>query len=133
MGAMAQYGQGGGYGGGHGYAQSIAHFSGPVVGHAQPIVAHGKYGKEIIDYVAYPKYKFLYDIADHHTGDFHGQEEVRDGHNVHGIYRLKEPSGGERSVKYVSTPKEGFLAEVHTGKIIHPTGHKYGGYESQKY
>lgn len=33
----------------------------------------------VTDYVAHPKYEFAYGIEDHHTGDFHGQKEVRDG------------------------------------------------------
>ena len=32
-----------------------------------------------VDYVAHPKYEFSYGVEDHHTGDFHGQKETRDG------------------------------------------------------
>lgn len=31
------------------------------------------------DYVAQPNYAFSYGVEDHHTGDYHGQKEHRDG------------------------------------------------------
>ncbi|XP_068083972.1 cuticle protein 19-like [Anabrus simplex] len=127
----AQYGHSGGnnYGGGH--AESFIHFVGPVIGHAQPIhgVVKDKHGHEehIVDYVAYPHYEYKYGVADHHTGDFHGQQESRDGHKVVGEYSLKEKSGNVRTVKYVAD-KDGFRAEVHNSHHnTHPQGYSSQG------
>lgn len=43
------------------------------------MVVHDKHGHHHIDYVARPKYEFAYGVEDHHTGDYHGQKEHRDG------------------------------------------------------
>lgn len=62
-----------------GHAHSFAHFHGPVVGPGHEVVVHDKHGHHHIDYVAHPKYEFAYGVEDHHTGDYHGQKEHRDG------------------------------------------------------
>ncbi|XP_057328448.1 histidine-rich glycoprotein-like isoform X1 [Microplitis mediator] len=80
--------------------------------------AHGYIG-HTTDYVAHPKYEFAYGVEDHHTGDFHEQKEVRDGTSVSGEYRVKEPGGSVRIVKY-KADKDGFHAHVETkGKNDH--------------
>lgn len=66
------------YGSTH-HAHSFSHFHGPVVGPHHEISHHDKHGHHHIDYVAHPKYEFSYGVEDHHTGDFHGQKEYRDG------------------------------------------------------
>ncbi|ENN83558.1 cuticle protein 7 [Dendroctonus ponderosae] len=68
-------------------------------------------------YVAYEeeqgpaKYEFAYIIQDPHTGDYHSQEEKRDGDHVVGQYSLHEADGTVRVVKY-SDEGHGFNAVV---------------------
>lgn len=57
------------------------------------------------------KYEFAYIIQDPHTGDYHSQEEKRDGDHVVGQYSLHEPDGSIRIVKY-SDDGHGFNALV---------------------
>ncbi|KAK2585680.1 hypothetical protein KPH14_010295 [Odynerus spinipes] len=110
-----------------GHAHSFTHYHGPVEGHAQEVSVHGKHGQHI-DYVAHPKYDFSYGVEDHHTGDYHGQKEHRDGKNVVGEYTVKEPGGNTRIVKYHVDPHGGFVAHVHnTGGNNHEGG-TYGGH-----
>lgn len=63
----------------HHKAHSFWHFNGPVEGHHQKVEWTDKHGHKYHDYVAHPKYKFSYGVEDHHTHDFHGQKEYRDG------------------------------------------------------
>ena len=74
-------------------ANSFMHFHGPVEGPAfevkvpyiphhtehNHLLGHDHHDHYSIDYVAHPKYQFSYGVEDHHTGDFHGQKESRDG------------------------------------------------------
>lgn len=79
-------------------AHSFMHFHGPVEGpdfevkvpyyapHSEHNYLHGDHHDHqdhhdhySMDYVAHPKYQFSYGVQDHHTGDFHGQKEHRDG------------------------------------------------------
>lgn len=64
-----------------GHAHSFAHFHGPVEGPGHEVTVHDKHqhGHHHVDYVAHPKYDFSYGVEDHHTGDYHGQKEHRDG------------------------------------------------------
>jgi len=62
-----------------GQAHSFAHFHGPVEGSGHKVVVADKHGHQQVDYVAHPKYEFAYGVEDHHTGDYHGQKEHRDG------------------------------------------------------
>lgn len=57
------------------------------------------------------QYEFAYVIADPHTGDYHSQEEHRDGKSVVGQYSLHEADGTVRIVKY-SDDGHGFNAVV---------------------
>jgi len=57
------------------------------------------------------QYEYKYVIQDPHTGDYHSQEEHRDGHNVVGQYSLHEADGTIRIVKY-SDDGHGFNAVV---------------------
>ncbi|GAB6022854.1 hypothetical protein CHUAL_006952 [Chamberlinius hualienensis] len=67
-------------------------------------------------------YKFGYSVNDHYTGDYHGRDEVGDGHGgVSGSYHLREPDGRIREVKYVAD-YNGFRATVNG------VPHGYGGY-----
>ncbi|XP_043461622.1 histidine-rich glycoprotein-like [Leptopilina heterotoma] len=121
-------------------AHSFMHFHGPVVGpdfevkvpyfapHSEPDYLHGEHHHHhhhdhySQDYVAHPKYEFSYGVQDHHTGDFHGQKEHRDGNTVHGEYSVIEPGGTIRVVSY-HADKDGFHAVVHTsGKNDHSSG-----------
>ncbi|CAL8139668.1 unnamed protein product [Orchesella dallaii] len=85
------------------------------------------------DYYAYPKYTYNYGVADKHTGDKKSAGETRDGHITKGYYELVQPDGVLRTVKYISTPKGGFQAQViNKGVAGHPAiyghhGHGYGG------
>jgi len=64
------------------------------------------------------KYEFAYLIKDDHTGDYHSQEEKRDGDHVVGQYSLHEADGTVRIVKY-SDEGHGFNAVVE--RQGHPT------------
>ncbi|KAK2585685.1 hypothetical protein KPH14_010300 [Odynerus spinipes] len=97
---------------GHGNAHSFQHFHGPVVGENQEVTWKDKHGHQHSDYVAHPQYEFSYGVEDHHTGDYHGQKEHRDGKEVAGEYTVKEPGGNVRTVKY-HAGKDGFHAHVH--------------------
>ena len=78
----------------------------------------GHYGHED-HYDHHPAYKFQYKIADKKHGDYHGQEEHRDGDKVEGVYWLVEPDGHKRIVKYRADKKSGFIAEVQRELIHH--------------
>lgn len=62
-----------------GHAHSFQHFHGPVIGNAREVTWKDKHGHHDHDYVAHPHYEFSYGVEDHHTGDYHGQKEHRDG------------------------------------------------------
>ncbi|XP_050302056.1 adult-specific cuticular protein ACP-20-like [Anthonomus grandis grandis] len=64
------------------------------------------------------KYEFVYVVEDPHTGDFHSQQEQRDGDHVQGQYSLHEADGTVRIVKY-SDDGHGFNAVVE--KQGHPS------------
>ncbi|KAF7281327.1 hypothetical protein GWI33_004816 [Rhynchophorus ferrugineus] len=57
------------------------------------------------------QYEFAYSVQDAHTGDYHSQEEKRDGHHVVGQYALHQPDGTLRIVKYFDEG-HGFNAAV---------------------
>ncbi|KAL1453591.1 hypothetical protein WDU94_009921, partial [Cyamophila willieti] len=57
------------------------------------------------------KYEFAYDVADSYTGDYHSQQETRDGDYVKGYYTLVEADGTKRVVEY-SDDGHGFNAIV---------------------
>ncbi|XP_030749710.1 cuticle protein 21-like [Sitophilus oryzae] len=86
---------------------------------ALPVVA--KTAAPVAKYVAAPAhheeeyeiipYKYAYAVQDSHTGDYHSQEEVSDGHHVSGQYSLHEADGTIRIVKY-SDDGQGFNAVV---------------------
>ncbi|XP_043461669.1 cuticle protein 7-like isoform X1 [Leptopilina heterotoma] len=94
-----------------GHARSFQHFEGPVHGEDHEVTWVDKHGHKHQDYEANPHYEFAYGVEDHHTGDYHGQKEHRNGKQVTGEYTLKEPNGNIRTVKYVAD-HDGFHAEV---------------------
>ncbi|XP_008479881.1 larval cuticle protein A2B-like, partial [Diaphorina citri] len=67
------------------------------------------------DPAAYPdtpaKYQFAYEVADAQSGDYHGQQESRDGDVVQGVYSLVEADGTRRIVEYTADVN-GFNAVV---------------------
>uniref|UniRef100_A0A1A9WGA3 Cuticle protein 19 n=1 Tax=Glossina brevipalpis TaxID=37001 RepID=A0A1A9WGA3_9MUSC len=74
-----------------------------------------------LDYYAYPKYEFNYDVKDLKTGDIKNQWETRDGDVVKGIYTLKESDGTTRVVEYTADDHNGFNAVVKKlGVASHP-------------
>ncbi|PSN41645.1 hypothetical protein C0J52_10500 [Blattella germanica] len=118
----------------HAYAPAIAKVAAPVA-YAAPayakVAAPLHYAAPAIakvaapvaidtDYDPHPQYSYAYDIADHHTGDFHSQHESRDGDVVHGSYSLVEPDGTRRIVEYTADPHNGFNAVVHREAGAHP-------------
>ncbi|KAF6212181.1 hypothetical protein GE061_012702 [Apolygus lucorum] len=64
------------------------------------------------DYHDEPNYKYEYKVDDHHTGDFKGQAETREGDTVKGYYMIKEADGTLREVHYTADPHNGFNAVV---------------------
>nr|XP_012152398.1 PREDICTED: LOW QUALITY PROTEIN: pro-resilin-like [Megachile rotundata] len=110
---------------GNGHAHSFQHFHGPVTGEGQEVSWKDKHGHHDHDYVAHPHYEFSYGVEDHHTGDYHGQKEHRDGKEVVGEYTVKEPGGNVRTVKY-HAGKHGFFAHVHNSDgNDHSGGHHH--------
>ncbi|XP_043527961.1 cuticle protein 7-like [Frieseomelitta varia] len=108
-----------------GHAHSFQHFHGPVIGDAQEVTWKDKHGHHHHDYVAHPHYEFSYGVEDHHTGDYHGQKEHRDGKEVVGEYTIKEPGGNVRTVKY-RAGKDGFFAHViNSNGNDHDGGHRH--------
>ncbi|XP_029675436.1 adult-specific cuticular protein ACP-22-like [Formica exsecta] len=101
-----------------GYAHSFQNFHGPVMGNEQEVTWNDDHGHHHEDYVAHPHYAFSYGVEDHHTGDYHGQKEHRDGTEVFGEYTVKEPDGNIRTVKY-QAGKDGFHAQVHNSRSDH--------------
>lgn len=118
------------------HAHSFQHYHGPVEGPHHQITWSDKHGHHYHDYVAHPSYKFSYGVEDHHTKDYHGQKEHRDGkgydfqqleihensstgHHLTGEYHLHEPGGNVRTVKY-HADEHGFHPIVYnSGGIDH--------------
>ncbi|KAL5290271.1 hypothetical protein ACFFRR_009923 [Megaselia abdita] len=117
---------------------SFAKFIGPVAGAEQKIYAakkhennlntnlnHGyRYGSRSVDvdgmdFFAKPDYHFSYGVEDSKTGVLQNHKETRNGDKVKGEYRVVDPDGSLRVVKYSADNNKGFQAEViHDGKSI---------------
>lgn len=84
-----------------GHAHSFQHFLGPVQGDDREVVWTDKQGLKHRDYIAQPRYEFAYGVEDHHTGDYHGQKEYRDGKIKFSCYNLeiKQKNLNIRSVR----------------------------------
>jgi predicted amidohydrolase len=68
-----------------------------------------------------PQYEFKYGVKDNHTHDIKEQAEKRIGDKVEGYYRLLEPDGTTRTVKYTADHHSGFNAVVtKSGQAVHP-------------
>jgi hypothetical protein len=64
---------------------------------------------------------FKYGVKDEHTHDIKEQYEKRDGDKVEGYYKLTEPDGTIRTVKYTADKHVGFNAQVEkSGHSVHP-------------
>lgn len=98
------------------HAHSFAHFHGPVEGPGHEVVVHDKHGHRQVDYVAHPKYEFAYGVEDHHTGDYHGHKEHRDGKQriVIALRRVSTPSNPSR-VQHV---KRKFIINARRGSTF---------------
>jgi hypothetical protein len=60
-------------------------------------------------------------VKDDHTGDIKEQAEKRDGDKVEGYYKLVEPDGTIRTVRYTADKHTGFHAIVEkSGHATHP-------------
>jgi hypothetical protein len=67
------------------------------------------------------RYEFKYGVKDEHTHDIKEQYEKRDGDKVEGYYKLVEPDGTTRTVKYTADKHIGFIAQVErSGHSRHP-------------
>ncbi|XP_012278411.1 cuticle protein 19-like [Orussus abietinus] len=95
-----------------GHAHSFQHFHGPVAGDDHEVTWKDQHGHQHQDFSAQPSYEFAYGVEDHHTGDYHGQKEHRDGDRVVGEYTVMEPGGNVRIVRY-HADHDGFHAQVH--------------------
>ena len=72
-----------------------------------------------------PKYEFKYGVKDPHTHDIKEQAEKRDGDKVEGYYKLVEPDGTTRTIRYTADHHEGFLAQIDiSGHAAHPAHEK---------
>lgn len=61
---------------------------------------------------AKPDYTYSYGIEDPHTGNSQTHEESRQGDNVQGEYRVFQPDGLIRIVRYIADPERGFQVDV---------------------
>ncbi|XP_055609482.1 cuticle protein 19-like [Uranotaenia lowii] len=100
---------------------SYAKFSGPVSGPAHEIHVEDKHGHgHKIDYVAKPDYQFEYGVEDPKSKVSQNRKEHRHEDEVHGEYRVQQPDGKLRVVKYSANKHSGFQAEVLIdGKPLH--------------
>ena len=78
---------------------------------------------KVIDYYAYPEYKYEYAVHDPHTGDHKTAFENRDGDKVIGMYSFLEPDGRTRIVEYRSDDEHGFQAHVKFVGVAHHPNH----------
>lgn len=61
---------------------------------------------------AKPDYTYSYGIDDPYTGNSQAHEESRNGDNVQGEYRVIQPDGLIRIVRYIADPEKGFQVDV---------------------
>ncbi|XP_050514929.1 uncharacterized protein LOC126890125 [Diabrotica virgifera virgifera] len=74
-------------------------------------------GSQSIDYRGQPDYSFAYGVHDGLSKNSHTHMESRDGNDLHGEYRVLQPDGLVRIVRYVQDPKEGFKMTVTYSKL----------------
>jgi len=68
-------------------------------------------------YDPHASYSFGYAVNDPYRGDFHSQNEQREGGVVKGQYQLVETDGSLRTVTYTADPVNGFNAVVDKGPL----------------
>lgn len=61
---------------------------------------------------AKPDYTYSYGIEDPYSGNSQAHEESRQGDNVQGEYRVIQPDGLLRIVRYIADPERGFQVDV---------------------
>lgn len=61
---------------------------------------------------AKPDYTYVYGVQDNDYGNSQAHKETRDGDNVRGEYKVLQPDGMIRIVRYIADPVGGFKATV---------------------
>ncbi|XP_045462077.1 pro-resilin-like [Harmonia axyridis] len=86
---------------------------------------HHEYGK--------PKaYEFGYQVKDDYTGNDYNRQEVSDGNQVRGEYRVALPDGRTQIVTYWADWQSGFHADVrYEGEARYPEQNNNQGYNYQ--
>ena len=57
-------------------------------------------------------YEFEWSVDDDYSGNRYGHREKSDGTLTEGQYAVLLPDGRTQTVKFTSTPKRGYIAEV---------------------
>ncbi|CAH1104995.1 unnamed protein product [Psylliodes chrysocephalus] len=95
---------------------SFHRYNGPVSGKVRKVVVPNtnpqRQGSTSVDYVGKPDYSFGYGVHDDKSKTSHLHVESRDGNAVHGEYRVLQPDGLVRIVRYSAHPTTGFQAHV---------------------
>nr|AYA49941.1 cuticular protein 86 [Leptinotarsa decemlineata] len=95
---------------------SFHKFSGPVSGEARRIIVpntnHNQQESQSVDFIARPDYSFTYGVHDGESENSQTHRESRNGDEVHGEYRVLQPDGLVRIVRYTADPSTGFKATV---------------------
>ncbi|KAG5880928.1 hypothetical protein JTB14_035149 [Gonioctena quinquepunctata] len=100
---------------------SFLKFSGPVSGEARRVVIpntnphHPE--SQAVDYVSKPDYSFTYGVHDGESENSQTHSETREGDAVHGEYRVLQPDGLVRIVRYIADPTTGFRATVEYARL----------------
>ncbi|KAJ8918325.1 hypothetical protein NQ315_008018, partial [Exocentrus adspersus] len=92
---------------------SYHRFSGPVSGELKEVLYNKKNRRfHDVDYEAKPDYAYVYGVQDNESGNSQVHKEMRDGDKVLGEYRVLQPDGMIRIVRYIADPIAGFKATV---------------------
>ncbi|XP_063922671.1 cuticle protein 8-like [Zophobas morio] len=94
-------------------------FSGPVSGNIREVVVPRRYPNQgyTLDYVATPDYLYSYGVEDPLNLNRQIHRETRNGDNVQGEYKVLQPDGLVRIVKYSADGTNGFTATVRYVKL----------------
>ncbi|CAG9839010.1 unnamed protein product [Diabrotica balteata] len=100
---------------------SFHKLNGPLSKNVQPYLVPNsnqlQAGSQSIDYRGQPDYSFAYGVHDDLSKNSHTHMESRDGNDLHGEYRVLQPDGLVRIVRYAEDPKTGFKMTVTYSKL----------------
>ncbi|XP_056644774.1 uncharacterized protein LOC130450423 [Diorhabda sublineata] len=100
---------------------SFHNFNGPISKEVRQVVVPNtnprQPGAQSIDFVGKPDYSFAYGVHDDQIKNSHTHMESRDGDALRGEYRVLQPDGLVRIVRYVADPVAGFQMTVAYAKF----------------